>query len=483
MADLWQAKRDSAVRGVAPLAVRMRPRTLDEVVGQRHILEPGRLLRRMIDADRLTSLIFFGPPGTVKTTLAEAIAASTDRHFERENAAGVGVAQIRKIIDDARERLGISGRRTILFLDEIHRFSKSQQDVLLSDVERGIITLIGATTENPLFAVNSALVSRSTLFRLEALSESEIVEVLRRAISDPERGFGKRAIEVDDDALSVWAVKSDGDARRALTALEVAVLSTGGSKVSRDQGIMGSSLGLDPTIPPPAIPPLRITRADAEESIQQKAAVYDGSGDQHYDAASAFIKSMRGSDPDAALYWMAMMLEAGEDPRFIARRMAILASEDIGNADPRAIMVASAAWELVERIGMPEARITLAQCCTYLALSPKSNASYVAIEEAMTDAREGRTIPVPRHIKDGNVRKAGDLAAGSGPEHGGKRGGSYAYTHDEGVKSELLGRVGQQDYLGVAKSYYRPTEHGAEKLLAQRLQEAKRLRSGSEPAT
>jgi len=455
MADLWQSKRETAVRGVAPLAVRMRPRTLDEVVGQRHILEPGKLLRRMIDADRLTSLIFFGPPGTGKTTLAEAIAASTDRHFERENAAGVGVAQIRKVIDDAKERLGNSGRRTILFLDEIHRFSKSQQDVLLSDVERGIVTLIGATTENPLFAVNSALVSRSTLFRLEPLSEAEIVEVLRRALADPERGFGKRAIKVDEEALRVWAVKSDGDARRALTALEVAVL-------SGRAGTLGT--------------PVRIGREDAEESIQQKAAVYDGSGDQHYDAASAFIKSMRGSDPDAALYWMAMMLEAGEDPRFIARRMAILASEDIGNADPRAIMVASAAWELVERIGMPEARITLAQCCTYLALSPKSNASYVAIDEAMKDAREGRTIPVPRHIKDGNVRKAGDLAGSGGA---GKADGSYAHTHDEGVKSELLGRVGQQDYLGVSKSYYRPTDHGAEKLLAQRLEEARRLRGGA----
>jgi putative ATPase len=472
----------------------MRPRTLDEVAGQRHILGPGKLLRRMLDADRLTSIILHGPPGTGKTTLAEVLAAHLNRHFERENASSVGVARIRQIIDEARSRLGDNGRRTVLFLDEIHRFSKSQQDVLLADVERGLITLIGATTENPLFAVNSALVSRSTLFRLEPLSEDDIIVVLRRAIADVDRGYGRLNLRVDDDALRVWAVKSDGDARRALTALEVAVLSAPSPRESGEQnhGLVpnpgriaepvgpagglpaGELLGQGSTPPGAAGHATQISRADAEESIQQKAAVYDASGDQHYDAASAMIKSVRGSDPDAAVYWIAYMLEAGEDPRFIARRLAILASEDIGNADPRGIMVAAATWELIERIGMPEARITLGQCATYLALAPKSNASYVAIEEALADVREGRTIPVPRHIKDGNVRKANDLSEGGA---GSPRGDAYNYTHEGGIRSALLGRVGAQDYLGVAKEYYRPTDHGSEKLLKDRLAEAKRLRS------
>ena len=484
MADLWRAQRDVAVKRVEPLAVRMRPRTVEEIAGQQHILGPGKLLRRMLQADSFTSLIFYGPPGTGKTTLAEAIAKHTNRHFERENAAGVGVAQIRKILDEAKERLGNSGRRTVLFLDEIHRFSKSQQDVLLSYVERGVITLIGATTENPLFAVNSALVSRSTLFRLETLSEDEIVAVLKRAIADPERGYGKLDLQVDDEALKVWAVKSDGDARRALTALEVAVLSggTGSLLPVGDAASLGTG-GKPPMAPGLSPGALHITRQDAEESIQQKAAVYDGTGDQHYDAASALIKSLRGSDPDAAIYWMAYMLEAGEDPRFIARRMAILASEDIGNADPRAIMIAAACWELVERIGMPEARITLAQCATYLALAPKSNASYLAIDAAMEDVREGRTIAVPQQIKDGNVRKAERMSgqagkrAGSGHENDEQApSAGYKYAHDEGAKSALLGMVGTQDYLGVNKSYYQPTEHGAEKILKERLEEAKRLR-------
>lgn len=457
MSDLWAGKRQQALKAVEPLAVRMRPRTLDELAGQQHILGAGKLLRRMLNADRLTSILLYGPPGTGKTTLAEVIAAHLKRRFERENAASVGVAKIRAIIDEARRRLESSGERTLLFLDEIHRFSRSQQDVLLADVERGVLTLIGATTENPLFAVNSALVSRSTLFRLEPLSEDDVVEVLRRAITDAERGYGQLNLHVEDDALRVWATKSDGDARRALTALEVAVLSTDGD---------GRTSGTP-------VPSRTITRHDAEESIQQKAAVYDGTGDEHYDAASALIKSVRGSDPDAALYWAARMLEAGEDPRFICRRLAILASEDIGNADPRAIMVASAAWELVERIGMPEARITIAQCVTYLALAPKSNASYVAIDEAIEDVREGRTVMVPSQIKDGNVRKAERMGGSRAPGAGE---GGYAYTHDQGVKSDALGVIGQQEYLGVRKRYYRPTEHGAEKVLKERLEEARRVR-------
>ncbi len=433
------------VRSVEPLAVRMRPRSLDEFSGQEHILGSGKLLRRMLEADAITSLILHGPPGTGKTTLAEVIARYTKRQFVRENAASVGVKRIREIVDEAANRLSLERRRTILFLDEIHRFTRAQQDVLLADVEKGLITLIGATTENPLFAVNSALVSRSTLFRLEPLSEPAVIGVLRRAVSDPDRGYGKLSLTVTDDALAVWAAKCDGDARRALGALEVAVLSA-----SR------------------AGPELVIDRKTAEDSIQQKAVVYDGTGDEHYDVISAFIKSVRGSDPDAAVYWLARMLDAGEDPRFIARRLAILASEDIGNADPRGIMVAAACWELVERIGMPEGRITLAQCTTYLALAPKSNASYMAIEEAMGDVREGRTVPVPVYIKDGNVRKASAMSAGG--EQGPGRGGEYEYSH------ESPDGLGRQDYLGVEKAYYRPTDRGAEKAMGEVLERARKAR-------
>ncbi len=455
VSDLWQTRREAARKAVEPLAVRMRPRTLDKVAGQQHILGEGRLLRRMLAADTLTSLIFHGPPGTGKTTLAEVIAAHTNRHFERENAASVGVAKIRQIIDDAAGRLTDSGRRTILFLDEIHRFSKSQQDVLLADVERGTLTLIGATTENPLFAVNSALVSRSTLFRLEPLTIEDIVGVLKRAITDTERGYGNLPLEVTDEALNVWAIKCDGDARRALTALEVAVLS------SQRQAGENEKVVID--------------RATAEESIQQKAAVYDAGGDQHYDTISAMIKSVRGSDPDAAVYWIARMLDAGEDPRFIARRLAILASEDIGNADPRGIMVAASTWELVERIGMPECRIPLSQCACYLALAPKSNAAYNAINEAMEDVKQGRTVPVPVHIKDGNVKKASRLSADDAPSGQGE---AYAYAHTDGIPTgpNGVGIVGTQDYLGVKKRYYRPTPYGAEKLLGDRLDEVRKLR-------
>jgi putative ATPase len=443
MSDLWSAKRAQAREGVMPLALRMRPRTLEEFVGQGHILGPGKLLRRMLEADVLTSIILHGPPGTGKTTLAELIARTSKRHYERENAASVGVKRIREIIDEAARRVEYEGKRTILFLDEIHRFTKSQQDVLLGDVERGVLTLVGATTENPLFAVNSALVSRSTLFRLEPVGQDDVVLALRRAIADAERGVGGRGVEVTDEALAVWAVKCDGDVRRALSALEVAVLSTLGS-------------GSDAKV--------LIDRAIAEESIQQKAAVYDGTGDEHYDCASALIKSLRGSDPDAAVYWIARMLEGGEDPRFIARRLAILASEDVGNADPQAIVIAHAAWGLVERIGMPEARIPLAQCATYLALCPKSNASYLAIEEAAEDVRTGRTVPVPMHIKDGQVRKSIEGSVGA------ERGKDYDYSHNH---ADGLGR---QDYLGVPKTYYRPVDRGMESAMREVLERARRAR-------
>ncbi|HEX2836979.1 MAG TPA: replication-associated recombination protein A [Phycisphaerales bacterium] len=472
MADLWSGKREQARQRVEPLAVRMRPRTLEEFAGQQHILGEGKLLRRMLQADAITSMILHGPPGTGKTTLAELIARHTKRVFVRENAAQVGVKRIREICDEAQKRLELENKRTILFLDEIHRFTKAQQDVLLSDVERGLITLIGATTENPLFAVNSALVSRSTLFRLETLSEDDIVWSLRRAVAEKERGYGDLDLKVDDEALRVWAVKCDGDARRALTALEVAVESQRHQALGTGHQGNASANSTSAQSPVPSASAFHITRAIAEDSIQQKAAVYDGTGDGHYDAASAMIKSVRGSDPDAAVYWIAMMLEAGEDPRFIARRLAILASEDIGNADPRGIMVAAATWQLVERIGMPEARITLSQCACYLALAPKSNASYVAIDAAMADVREGRTVPVPMHIKDGNVRKAGEMSA-----HG-KREGSeqYKYAHTDGVPDPYLGMIGTQDYLGVEKTYYDPAGVGMEKVLKEALERARRVR-------
>lgn len=443
MADLWAQARSEAKRAVEPLALRMRPRTLDEFVGQGHILGPGRLLRRMLQADALTSLILHGPPGTGKTTLAEVIAGVTRRLFVAENAASVGVKRIREIIDRAADDLQRTGRRTILFLDEIHRFTRAQQDVLLADVESGLLTFIGATTENPTFAVNSALVSRSTLFRLEPLSERDIVTILRRAIADRERGYGALDLRVDDEALRLWASTCEGDARRALTALEVAVLSGGRS---------GSG------------PPIVIDRQVARDSIQRKAAVYDPTGDQHYDTISAFIKSVRGGDPDAAVYWLAVMLEAGEDPRFIARRLAILASEDVGNADPRGIMIAQAAWDLCERVGLPECRIILAQATTYLALAPKSNASYLAIEEALGDVREGRTLPVPMFLRD--PHSSPNSAGQPGP----RPGEGYRYAHD------LPGRVGDQDYLGVEREYYRPTEQGVERTLRERLEEFRRRR-------
>ena len=484
MADLWAAKRESSVKRAEPLAVRVRPRSIGEVIGQTHLLGEGKLLRRMINADTITSLILHGPPGTGKTTLAGVIAGTTRRRFVRENAASVGVKRIREIIDDAERVLGDEGKRTILFLDEIHRFTKAQQDVLLSDVERGLITLIGATTENPLFSVNSALISRSTLFRLEPLTEGETGELIRRAIAHAD-GYAGLDIEITDAALRVWAIKSEGDARRALTALEVAVESiressdgTDTRSASRSAG-MGSG-GLEGREAEGRTAPgagassggkasIVIDERVAEESIQQKVAVYGDDG--HYDAISAMIKSVRGSDPDAAVYWIARMLDAGEDPRFIARRLAILASEDIGNADPRGIMVAQAAWDLTERIGMPEARITLSQCACYLALAPKSNAAYMAINLAMADVKEGRVLAVPMFLRDGNSSPVAESGGdGSGRRVKGVGDERYEYSHDAD------GQVTGQDYLGVEKRYYEPKEIGAEAAMKARLEQIRAAR-------
>jgi putative ATPase len=458
--DLFAESRKKNLSRVAPLAVRMRPRTLEEFAGQQHFLGEGKLLRRMLEADRLMSVIFYGPPGTGKTTLAEIIAGYTKSHFQQVNAAAVGVKEVRAILDTAKDRLGSSGERTVLFLDEIHRFNRAQQDILLPDVESGQILLIGATTENPFFSVNSPLISRSQIFQFAPLSEEEIEALLVRAIKDPERGFGKLNIRIDEDALHHWATTSDGDARRALTALEVAVLSQPsavGSQQSADTAD-GRRQTADS---------IHITLDAAEQSIQRKAIVYDATGDEHYDAASALIKSMRGSDPDAAVYWVARMLEAGEDPRFIARRIAILASEDIGNADPRAIQVAAACYSIVERIGMPEAQLTLGQAAIYMATAPKSNASANAIWGAMKDVREGRTIPVPVHLRDTHYK--GSARMGHGAE--------YKYAHD------YEGGYVEQDYLGVDKTYYEPTDRGYEAQIKQRLSElrARREAVGDEP--
>ncbi|HYO10421.1 MAG TPA: replication-associated recombination protein A [Tepidisphaeraceae bacterium] len=466
--DLFGDVRKKNFQRVAPLAVRMRPRTLEEFVGQQHFLGEGKLLRRMLEADRLTSVIFYGPPGTGKTTLASLIAAYTKSHFESVNAAAVGVKEVRGILDAAKERLGNTGERTVLFLDEIHRFNRAQQDILLPDVEAGLILLVGATTENPFFAVNSPLISRSQIFQFAPISEEDIRKLITRAVADNERGFGNLNIQLDPQAVDLWATMSDGDARRGLMALEVAVLSLRreGTEGLRGKGTEGAGANF-PSVPEslsPSVPsPIHITLDVAEQSIQRKAIVYDATGDEHYDAASAFIKSMRGSDPDAAVYWVARMLEAGEDPRFVARRIAILASEDVGNADPNAIRVAAAAFDLVEKLGMPEARITLSQAAVYMATAPKSNASYVAIERALKDVREGRTLPVPKHLKD--THYAGSQRLGHGKE--------YKYAHD------YPGGFVEQDYLGVDKVYYEPTDRGYEAEIAERM---RRLRPTSDSA-
>jgi len=459
MNDLWHERKAGFRRAAEPIAVRLRPRTLDEIAGQRHILAPGSLLRRMIDADRLTSLIFCGPPGTGKTSLAEVIAAHTRARFERAHAASIGVKEIREILDAALKRLEGDGSRTILFLDEIHRFARNQQDVLLEHVERGLITLIGATTENPYFAINSALVSRSSVFRFEPLSEEDVAALIRRALAD-DRAFPGLRVTVDDAAIALWATKSDGDARRALTALEVAVLSTRSGERIED--------ALTPALPQGGSGEecIHIDLAIAQESIQQKAVVYHGTGDEHYDVASAFIKSMRGSDPDASVYWLARMLEAGEDPRFIARRIAILASEDIGNADPNALRVAAAAWEVTERIGMPECQLTLAQAAIYMAVAPKSNASAKAIWSAMEAVREGRTIEVPISLRDPNssaARTADRPESRGDVQHPTASERKYTYPHDAAD-----GYV-DQEYLGVRHVFYEPTDRGLEAKIRERL--------------
>lgn len=456
--DLFADQREAALKRVQPLAVRMRPLSLDEFAGQQQFLGPGKLLRRLLDADRLSSAIFYGPPGTGKTTLAEIIANQTSAAFESKNAAAIGVKDVRDVLERARGRLEANDQRTVLFLDEIHRFNRAQQDVLLGDVEDGIIILIGATTENPFFAVNSALVSRSQIFQFESLSTDDIRSLIQRALNDAERGLGKFNATINDDALAFLSEACDGDARRALTALEIAVLSQ--TKSGPDRGAnrqaTGSAVSNDEKSKKKSELPreIAIDLATAQDSIQRKAIVYDGTGDQHYDAASALIKSMRGSDPDAAVYWLAMMLEAGEDPRFIARRIAICAAEDVGNADPMALVLANAAVQTTLFVGLPECALPLAQAAIYIACSPKSNASTIAIGSATKDVKEGRTVPVPKHLRDGHYAGAKKLGNASG----------YKYAHD------FEGGMVDQDYLGVDRTYYTPTDRGHEKVMAEYLE-------------
>ncbi len=419
----------SAEPSEPPLAWRMRPRGLSEFVGQKHILGEGKLLRRAIETDRFMSLILYGPPGVGKTALAHLIAERSSAHFVSLNAVTAGVADIRKVAQEAAQERGRSTKRTLLFIDEIHRFTRVQQDALLPDVERGNITLIGASTSNPFFAIIPALSSRSQIFEFKPLAEEDIKSLLLRALADKERGLGSMLVTLTPEALELIVAKSNGDARRALNALELGVLST--------------APGADGTI-------LYDLHA-AEESIQKKALVYDE--DEHYDTISAFIKSMRGSDPDAALYWMAKMIYAGEDPLFIARRIVIAASEDVGNADPRALFVATSAYQAVERIGMPEGALPLAQAAVYVASAPKSNASYLGIKAAMKDIEEGNLLPVPDHLKDAHYKGATRLGRGKG----------YKYPHD------FPGHYVAQDYLPHKREYYRPTEQGEEKRIKERL--------------
>ncbi|MGA2192379.1 MAG: replication-associated recombination protein A [Nitrospirota bacterium] len=406
----------------SPLAWRMRPKDIGEFVGQGHILGPGKMLRRMIEADRISSVILYGPPGSGKTALAHVIANRTKAVFEPINAVTSGVADIRRIASSAVREREMSGRKTILFIDEIHRFNRAQQDALLPDVERGNIILIGASTANPFFSVIPALSSRSQIFELRPLSPKDLSVLIDRALTDRDRGLGEYNVELSDDAREFIISRAEGDARRALNAIEVGSITTKPDKADK----------------------VRYDIAVAEESIQKKAVVYEE--DEHYDTISAFIKSLRGSDPDAAVYWLAKMLYAGEDPLFIARRLIIAASEDVGNADPRALLVAVAALRAIEHVGMPEGRIALAQAVTYIASAPKSNAAYMALESANKDVAEGIVLPVPGHLKDASYKGAGRLGRGKG----------YKYPHD------YPGHWVEQEYLPEKRSYYFPTEEGFE---------------------
>ncbi len=432
-AQAEEANRDRAL----PLAARLRPRTLSEMVGQQHILGEGKLLRRLVAAGRIQSILFYGPPGTGKTTLARLLASETKAAFRQINAVTSGIKELREALDWARDEVSVSGARPILFIDEIHRFNRSQQDALLPDVESGTIALVGATTSNPFFSINGALLSRSQIFELNPLGEDDLVQLLDRAIHDKHLGFGKFQIQADPEALRYCARIAEGDARRALNALEVAVLSTMRF-------------------------PLSITVELMQESMQKKILQFDPSGDGHYDMASALIKSLRGSDADAALYWLARAIESGEEIRFLTRRLVIFASEDIGNADPHALPLAIATMQACDFVGLPDCQLNLSQAVIYLALAPKSNSATTAIMNARKEVREGSIIPVPVHLRDGHYSGSKSIGHGVG----------YQYSHDspEGIAS--------QDYLGVERQFYEPVERGAETEMAQRYRSIKELLKG-----
>lgn len=429
--SLFEATEKKCLDAAKPLAARMRPQNLDQFIGQQHFLGEGKLLRKLVDADRLGSVIFFGPPGTGKTTLARIVAGETKRRFAQLSAIMHGVKDLREVLQKARDELAAGGQGTLLFIDEIHRFNKAQQDALLADVEDGVVTLIGATTSNPFFAVNGALVSRSQVFQFEPLTESDITTVLHRAIIDAERGLGDQDITIEDAAATHLAKICDGDARKALSILETAVIA---AKQPNESTI-------------------RIDLEAMKLAVGRRAVQYDPTGDEHYDCVSALIKSIRGSDPDAGLYWLARMLEGGEDIRFICRRLIILASEDIGNADPQALPLAVACSQACEQIGLPECQFTLSQTVVYLACTPKSNAATVAINAARKDVRDDRILPVPRHLRDSHFAAASELGHGDG----------YQYSHNESDG------VSTQDYLGVEKEYYQPVDRGFEAELQTRL--------------
>lgn len=426
--DLFDYMREQNKQKDSPLASRLRPVKLEEVAGQQHIIGKDKLLYCAIMADKLSSIIFYGPPGTGKTTLAKVIANTTSAEFTQINATAAGKKDMEQVVRQAKDTQGMYGRKTILFIDEIHRFNKGQQDYLLPFVEDGTIILVGATTENPYFEVNNALLSRSVIFELKPLAAEDIKKIILRAVSDSEKGVGAYQAQIAEDALEFLAEAANGDARAALTAVELGVLTTPRS----EDGI------------------IHITLAVASECIQKRVVRYDKSGDNHYDTVSAFIKSMRGSDPDAAVYYLARMLYAGEDIRFIARRIVICASEDVGNADPNALTVAVSAAQAVERIGMPEAQIILSQAVAYVACAPKSNAACLAISRAMEAVRDTQAMPVPVHLQDSHYRGAKQLGHGSG----------YLYAHD------YPNHYVKQQYLpdGMAgMRFYEPTENGYER--------------------
>lgn len=433
--DLFEQETKQNLEKV-PLSARMAPQKLEDFFGQENILGEGKLLRRAIETDKVTSVILFGPSGCGKSVIAGIIANKTKGYFEEINAVTSGVEELRKISAQATQRWQLQQQKTILLVDEIHHFNRSQQDALLPDVEKGNIILIGITTENPYFYVNSALVSRSQVFEFKPLNEKDLEKVLEKALTDRERGLGKYKIKLDEKAKTHLIKIANGDARKMLNALELAAVST----VPEKNGI------------------INITLAIAEESIQKKAIVYDKKGDEHYDTISAFIKSMRGSDPDAALYWLSKMIYAGEDPRFIARRIAICAAEDVGNADPLALVVANAAFQIVELVGMPEGKIPLAQATVYVACAPKSNASYLGVEKALADVEKQELMEVPTHLKDAHADGEGKLGHGKG----------YKYPHDY-PESYV-----KQKYMPEEKKYYYPKDIGYEKKIKERMEKWKK---------